>query len=508
MTTAIDVTNVINVSISEGQSLLTAKNVNNLVIFSNETPGFSDVFRLYVDATSVANDFGVNSLTFQMANGIFSQSPNILTGSGILTIIPLLNSVSATSGSFSTKSIETNLANFKTVTNGAFNIDIDGASEPISIGGLNFSNIQEANYLNDIINIIQNKLQDVIVTAGQSSSGGSEIVFTSKKVGIGTGVVLTSPTSGTDITGSTYLDITTGSAINGSNAAGETIEAAILRTYGSVSFTGILTTLLMEDAVKKALMTYCQGIDSLLYIPITTTADFTNIGTYAVLGTLNHSRVLGYTTNLVDATLFCAAYASRGQCVDFTGSNTMITMNLKSLSGITPDSGINQTLYILANQAGVDIYVNYAIAGTVAATGVPAVVSNGANDYFDDVYSNLAIKFDAQAADFNFLRSTTTKIMQTEAGMSAFKDVDIAIAKQYVNNGVIGVGLNWNGSIPFGDPEDFKRSITSYGYYIYSMPISQQSQAARQNRIAPIKQLAIKKSGAIHSSQLVINVQQ
>jgi hypothetical protein len=71
MTTAIDVTNVINVSISEGQSLLTAKNVNNLVIFSNETPVFSDVFRLYVDATSVANDFGVNSLTFQMANGIF-----------------------------------------------------------------------------------------------------------------------------------------------------------------------------------------------------------------------------------------------------------------------------------------------------------------------------------------------------------------------------------------------------------------------------------------------------
>ena len=72
---------------------------------------------------------------------------------------------------------------------------------------------------------------------------------------------------------------------------------------------------------------------------------------------------------------------------------------------------------------------------------------------------------------------------------------------------MIGTGLKWNVSIPFGDPEDFQRNIEEKGYYIYSLPIAQQNQAEREERIAPVVQIAIKMSGAIHSSNVIVQVQ-
>ena len=81
------------------------------------------------------------------------------------------------------------------------------------------------------------------------------------------------------------------------------------------------------------------------------------------------------------------------------------------------------------------------------------------------------------------------------------------VCSQGVRNGVIGTGLKWNESIPFGNPEDFQRNIEEKGYYIYSIPVAQQSQAEREERIAPVVQIAIKMSGAIHSSNVIVQVQ-
>ena len=61
----------------------------------------------------------------------------------------------------------------------------------------------------------------------------------------------------------------------------------------------------------------------------------------------------------------------------------------------TPDLGISQTLYVQAEAAGVDLYVSY--------DGVPSVYSTGGNDFFDNVYSDLALKFALETAGFNFL---------------------------------------------------------------------------------------------------------
>ena len=79
---------------------------------------------------------------------------------------------------------------------------------------------------------------------------------------------------------------------------------------------------------------------------------------------------------------------------------------------------------------------------------------------------------------------------------------------QGVANGFIGVGVGWGDDqpVPFGNPEDFRRNILEKGYYIYSLPISKQSSEDREARKAPIVQIAIKEAGAIHSSNVIVNI--
>ena len=176
-------------------------------------------------------------------------------------------------------------------------------------------------------------------------------------------------------------------------------------------------------------------------------------------------RILFYSVSNADANLMKCAYVGRMFSVDFAGSNTTITPNLKTLATIIPDPNINQTIRDNVLLAGVDIYTYVSSA--------PCVLASGGNDYFDNVYNNLWFKFALQVAGFNFLYQTTSKVPQTESGMDGLKDAYRKVCKQAVLNGMIGVGLSWNTPDTFGNPEDFKRNITDVGFFIYSLPIAQ-----------------------------------
>ena len=90
--------------------------------------------------------------------------------------------------------------------------------------------------------------------------------------------------------------------------------------------------------------------------------------------------------------------------------------------------------------------------------------------------------------------------------MVGLKNAYAKSCEQGIRNGSFASG-EWNDSIPFGDPEDFIRNIREVGYYIYSLPISQQAQADREERKAPVIQIACKRSGALHSSNVIVNIQ-
>lgn len=89
MANNLSLSNVINVTLVSSISGLTEFNTANLLLYSTESPisDFgNDKYRVYYTASAVAEDFGVDSLTYKMALGVFSQTPNLLSNSGSLTI--------------------------------------------------------------------------------------------------------------------------------------------------------------------------------------------------------------------------------------------------------------------------------------------------------------------------------------------------------------------------------------------------------------------------------------
>jgi len=483
------ISNIINVTITNTPSGLAERNVNTVAILTNDAPNNFDVYREYISAAQVAADYGTSSKTAQMANAIFAQTPNIRTGNGSLIIIPLIAAVSATRGDFATANISANLNDILAVTSGDIRITVNGVNYDLT--QLNFS---ECLSFADVAEVIQGRLVDATVTA---ISNGLRIY--SKKVGSSSTVALAAVPGGTGtaLNGSGYFNAAGGTAASGANSSGETILQAIARTEGAVGYVGMMTTLDLEDAAFAAIATGVQAMDKMFFHHFASTQDIAGAATTNKNASNTKTRPLLYTAGLDEANLMKAAYVGRAFSVNFTGSFTSQTMNLKALATITPDLGINQTLYGQADTAGIDLYVSY--------DGVPSVYSTGGNDFFDNPYSDLALKFALETAGFNFLRQTNTKVPQTEAGMNGLKNAYAQVCERFVRNGCIAPGA-WTSSETFADPQIFKNNILIRGYYIYSLPIVQQSSVEREDRKAPLVQIAVKRAGAIHTSDVIVLV--
>ena len=484
-------TPIINISVSETPQGLQEPNVNAIAIFTTEqpvNPATFGAFQIYESPTPGASDFGTNSTFAAMLNNIFAQTPNVLSGDGYIVGIPLLNAVSATPGNFTTTNISANIATIAAVTNGDLKVTVNGTAN--NLANLNFTGCST---LAQIATVLENALPAGInVTAV-----GNTLVFTSDKVGSTSTVALaTFAGGGTDLTGAGLLNTAAGAATGGTNSSGETIAQAITRTSTLVGYCGIMTDLNLEDAAISAAAAAVQALPNLFLVHFNSLADIAGEITTIQQATQQKTRSLIYTPSQAAANLMKAAYASRAMSVDFSGSNTVNTMNLKTLANVNPDNGISLTNLLALQTAGGDPYVSF--------QGVPAVVSTGGNDYFDNQYCLLALQFALQTAAFNYLAQTSTKVPQTEPGMTGFKDALIQVLEQFVTNGMIAPGA-WTSSETFGtSPQVFKNNILSKGYYVYSQPVTQQNATDRANRKAPVVQIAAKGAGAIQSANILV----
>lgn len=495
---------IINVSLLTTPSGLAAFNVNSLAIFSDETPNatFPAVgYKIYYSPDEVGVDFGTASQTFLQAVAVFSQSPNILSGGGYLVVITLVPLAAATAGTMLTLPPGT-LADFKAVTSGGFNIDIDSVTQNILT--LDFSTAAD---FDAIALIIQTALAAAVpstlcvydATANESQGG---FLITSPTTGATSKISkLSAPATGTDISIETYLNATGNvRIINGQALADdEDLVSAVLRTKDLVYYFGILITVspAVEDVLNFA--AYMQTQDKKFYLARHTLAELETIFKLVQERGLTHTRCLYCTIGEGESQIMAAAYASRLQGINFEGSNTMNTMNLKTLAGIAPDpDAASESIHTKALAYGFDIYVSIA--------GDPGVLSYGANSYADEIYGQLWFKLATQVAGYNYLKTTNTKIPQTEPGMSGLKGAYANVCQQAITVGFVASGLTWTSATTFGNPDDLKRNITDVGYYIYSQSIAQQSVADRAARKAPLVEIAIKQAGAIHKSDVIVQV--
>ena len=484
----LSISNVIRVTVQGVQRSRTVKNVNEVALFTPEVPNNVSESMYVIDPSDVAEAYGSNSVTYKMALNVFAQNANLLSGRGALVVIPMLNATNATPATFTTPDI-TDIDSFSAVNNGALTVTADG--NVYAKTGMDFTAV---NSVADIATVIQRAFPQVDVYAD-----GSAVVFGSKTLGTSGSVVVSSGADGTDISDTGYLDVAYGITAAGTASSGETLAQAINRTISSVAYTGVMCAKYMDNDEIEEANTVISANDLIFANVWYSADDITGICKDIKDATLNKVRCLVYTNGFESAKLMLAAYVGRAFSVNFEGTDVSQTMNLKTLVNVSPDLNISQTDYRNAKDNGVDLYVSY--------EGDPSVVSNGANGYFDTVYENMALKFYAQNGMYNALKTTGTKIPQTEAGVTVLKNALGVVFKQFVRNGVIAPG-KWNSPQTFGDPETFRANIQNQGWYIYSIPIAEQSQSERERRIAPYIQGACKRAGAVHEADVLILVEE
>ncbi|EFM9977335.1 DUF3383 domain-containing protein [Escherichia coli] len=186
----------------------------------------------------------------------------------------------------------------------------------------------------------------------------------------------------------------------------------------------------------------------------------------------------------------------RAFTVNFTGSNTTITLKFKTEPGITYET------LTTAQAAAIDaingnVYVYYANDTAIIQQGVMA---NG--DFFDERHGLDWLQNYVQTNLYNLLYTSATKIPQTDAGVTRLMTNVEASLDQAVNNGLIAPGV-WNGG-PIGQIES--GDTLTKGYYVYADAVANQAQSDREARKSPVIQAAIKLAGAIHYGDVQINV--
>ncbi|EGT9091023.1 DUF3383 domain-containing protein [Salmonella enterica] len=186
----------------------------------------------------------------------------------------------------------------------------------------------------------------------------------------------------------------------------------------------------------------------------------------------------------------------RAFTVNFTGSNTTITLKFKQLPGITYETiGTSQANALEAKNC--NVYVYYENDTAILEQGV---MCNG--DFFDERHGLDWLQNAVQTADYNTLYTSTTKIPQTDAGTTTRianieKVLDVAD-----KSGLFAPGI-WTGG-PMGQ---FGTGDTlTKGYYTWADTVDNQLQTDREARKGVPIQVAAKLAGAVHYGDVAITV--
>jgi len=499
----VNISNVVNVQLFTQPTSAKALNVNVIGLFTDESAvGKVDNFTRatkYFSIADVASDFGTNSQTYNFAKAFFTQQPNPTSADGYLVIghwrsidfdAPATNGI-LTGGQLSEAIVVQTL---QTITDGSFNVTIDGGTEQV-ITALDFNSIST---LDDIVTILNSAISDAVVTISDQ-----KIIITSDTTGI-TSIVtfLSAGASGTFIGDTLALATGTG-AIKVDGVASSILSAetklesviAVQAVEDFISF-GFIDNPIDADSI--ALSDYAQGQSSKLYYDVFD--DTSNLEKVAgnpvwdiVLAGNKRTQMLYKPDGDRRSWL---AYSSRSSVVKFNAQLTANTMANKELKTVLPDV-IGEADLAKTKQTGLTVYTT--------VKDVPNLFLSGRNSYTDDEYNTIALVDALQTDSFNLLHLTNTKIPQTTKGLLQITDTIKKTLKRFVTNGVIAPGT-WTLPDRFGDLNVFDKEIETIGFYVFPNPLSSQTTDERAERETPPIQIAVKFAGAFHSIDIILNI--
>lgn len=191
-----------------------------------------------------------------------------------------------------------------------------------------------------------------------------------------------------------------------------------------------------------------------------------------------------------------ASFFGRASTVNFNASRTTLTMKFKQEPGVRAET-ITETQAAALKAKNVNVFVNYDNDTAIIQEGVMAD-----GTFFDERHGLDWLENDIQTAVYNLLYTSLTKIPQTDEGTHLIITTIEDRLVQAVANGLVAPG-RWNaggfGQLKQGD-------TLSKGFYVYAAPVATQSQADREARKSVPIQIAVKLAGAVHSVDVLINV--
>jgi hypothetical protein len=492
MASGLNVSDVVNVTINLQPTAAPSRNFGALLIVgSSDVIDTGERIRQYSDLDGVAEDFGTTSPEYLAADLFFSQSPQ----PSLVYIGRWAQAAAAgrLNGGVLT-SAEQLMSAWTPITTGSMKIDVDGSTKTLST--LNFS--AQTN-LNGVASVI-----DTALTGGSCvwDAVTGRFIIKSDTTGITSTLGYASATgSGVDI--SAQMKLTTGTAsapVPG--IAAETALAAVQALADmSNDWYGLTfaTATPQNDASYLAVAAFIEGASQSHILGITvisaTVLDPTLTTDLASqLKTLNFKRT--FTQYSSSSPYAVASMYGRAFTVNFEANNTTITLKFKQEPGVAAET-LTETQAATLKAKNCNVFVNYNNDTAIIQEGV---MSNGF--FFDEVHGTDWLQNAVQTDVFNLLYQSATKIPQTDAGTHLIVTTIEATLARAVNNGLVAPGV-WNAG---GFGQLAQGQTLPSGFYVYAPLVASQSQADREARKAVPIQVAAKLAGAVHSVDVLINV--
>ncbi|GLQ96475.1 DUF3383 domain-containing protein [Dyella mobilis] len=489
----LSVNDIVNVNVVLNPLVAALRNFGSLLIIGS-TPGVIDTterIRSYSTLTGVTNDFGGSAPEALAATKFFGQTPQP-SQLYIGVFAQAATSGRLVGGVLSTA--QQALSNFTAVSSGDMDIIVDGTSHTITA-----INLSGAANLNAVAALVTAGFSGAATVTWNANSG--QFYVTSATTGTTSSVAFaTAPGSGTDIGALMNLESTQG----GYSAPGNAVETPLAGVEACAAASGLWYAVEMApvSSLQTSDITGIAGFilaESPARIHLATTSDpnslnassTTDIAYLLSAGKFQRS-CLQYSSSTPHA---IAAFFGIAATVDFEGSNTTITMKFKQENGVTAEN-LTESQAAALNGKNCNVYANYTNSQAMLQQGV---MCDGT--FFDTLQGTDWLQNACQAAVLARLQ-TMPKIPQTDAGINDLCTALTGVFEQAIENGLGAPGV-WNGP-PIGALQTGQ--TLSKGYYIYAQPVASQSQAARSARQAPTIQAAFKLAGAVHSVDVVINV--
>jgi hypothetical protein len=489
MVQGLNVARLVNVDVTTSPQAAAVRNFGlTLVIGDSDVISGEERFRSYTDIDAVADDFGTSAPEYLAAQLYFSQVPRpeeIIIGRWLRT---------ATAGFLDggiLSSEEQLISLWTAIDDGTFTISFDDNEEDVT--GLDFT---AQTTLNGVATVINGAL-----SGGTVAWDGERFIATSDTTGVDSTVsYATAEGTGTDI--SEMLKLTEDLADTPVDGfAAETAVAGLSALYdasGDWYFSLFAASTMPSDDDLVACAAFIEAAAISRVLAVTDTDERELDSTYdddistRLRDLLYERSFVQFSENQYAASSLTGRFAS----VDFNANNTTITAMYKQEPGVVAQ-------YLTETQANTlqtkrcNVFVNYANSTAIIQYGVMSY-----NLYIDERQGLDWLQNAIQEACFNLLYTSATKIPQTNDGNTKIVNAITAVLNQAVNNGLVAPG-QWNAD-GFGVLKT--GSYLPLGYYIFAPNITTQLQADREARKSVPIQVAVKLAGAIHTVDVLVNV--